>query len=362
MKYDPKLRVEESSADYLVNTVNTVGVMGKGVALAMREKFPEIMSSYKTACDNGRLQPGLLHIAKVEDGARTVVNLASKKHYRDPSQYEWAGAGMFYLNHYLRRLGVEGKSLALPLPGAGNGGLDPARIQQMARIYLADAVSEGLDVTLCHEELEPIADPIFYAGIGSRATPDATLELMQEVASGLEAQGVNLRSGGALGADTAFYKGATSAGAQGSEIFLPYPKKAVPNGIVLESAVFDRLAQNFHPNPASITPDPNRRNDKRASILKLMSRNGNQLFGRDFTNPTNLVVCHTPEGSGKGGTGQALRLAQAAGIPAIDLGHPSMKGVTAEEVVERGIEAIGLYRARRGLPELEARQIPQPAP
>ncbi|MGW8278526.1 type II toxin-antitoxin system antitoxin DNA ADP-ribosyl glycohydrolase DarG [Sphingomonas aurantiaca] len=111
-------------ADALVNTVNTVGVMGKGIALMFKEKFPENYRLYQEACEAGRVEAGHLMITENSDmyGPRWIINFPTKKHWRHPSKLEWIESGLQELRNFI----VENKvrSIAIPPLGAGNGGLE----------------------------------------------------------------------------------------------------------------------------------------------------------------------------------------------------------------------------------------------
>ena len=349
LHFQPDQDITRAEADILVNTVNTVGVMGKGVALAMKKAFPQILEPYMARCADGSLQPGSFQMVRLEDG-RAVMNLATKKHWRDPSRYAWIGVGMIYMNKLLTGDGPwAGRSLAMPLPGAGNGGLDPARVAQMARIYLAPAAARS-ELSILSREFGPIVDPVYYAGVGSRKTPEDVLALMQEVGARMSEAGYRLRSGGAIGADSAFHRGALEAGGTGEQIFLIRKRGDIPRGHVFDDdPLLERLALNFHPNANAIRPPDGDRTSKRAVALKLMSRNAYQVFGPDFSIPSSAVICWTPEGKGQGGTGQAIRLARAAEIPVIDLGCPKYRGIGSDGVVEIAREMILDFRLSRGL-------------
>ena len=78
----------ESDADALVNTVNTVGVMGAGVALAFKKQYPKNFSEYKIACDNGELKTGSILVVKENDG-KTIINFPTKQHWKNGSEYEY---------------------------------------------------------------------------------------------------------------------------------------------------------------------------------------------------------------------------------------------------------------------------------
>lgn len=111
----------------IVNTVNCVGVMGKGVALEFKQRWPENFKVYKSACDNNRLNPGTLLIYENArlfgyDCPRFLVNFPTKKHWRSPSKLSYIEDGLDALISEIARLQI--KSIAIPPLGCGNGGLD----------------------------------------------------------------------------------------------------------------------------------------------------------------------------------------------------------------------------------------------
>lgn len=106
------MNIFDSGADYLVNPVNTVGVMGKGLALEFSKRRPGLLVAYKQACVQGVLSTHQPWIYK------DVVCFATKQHWRNPSQLEWIKEGLSNL------VIPEGKSIAFPRLGCGLGGLD----------------------------------------------------------------------------------------------------------------------------------------------------------------------------------------------------------------------------------------------
>lgn len=125
----------EQEFDIRVNTVNCVGVMGAGVAIAFKERYPEMFREYKRECDAGRLQPGKLHVWETLHGD-CIVNLPTKRHWRDRSRYEDIEAGLKALHKYLAPLGDV--AIAVPALGCGHGGLDWDRVSEMIREHLND--------------------------------------------------------------------------------------------------------------------------------------------------------------------------------------------------------------------------------
>ncbi len=114
----------EASVDALVNTVNEVGVMGKGVALMFREEFPESSQEYQRAARDGEVQIGRMYVSQSNSlvGPRWIIHFPTKKHWRQPSKLAWIRDGLRDLIRVIHRRGI--RSVALPPLGCGNGGLD----------------------------------------------------------------------------------------------------------------------------------------------------------------------------------------------------------------------------------------------
>jgi O-acetyl-ADP-ribose deacetylase (regulator of RNase III) len=112
----------EGDAEAFVNAVNTVGIMGKGIALKFKESFPENFKAYAVACARGEVEVGRMFVTDRGDvqGPRRIINFPTKRHWRDPSRLEWIVEGL----GDLRRVIVENsiRSIAIPALGAGNGG------------------------------------------------------------------------------------------------------------------------------------------------------------------------------------------------------------------------------------------------
>ena len=260
--------IVDDRAQVLVNTVNSQlsehgnPVMGKGVALEFKNRFPSIMKEYGAAISSGELRPGRAMLFDLPDGRKWAA-LATKDSFRDPSREEWVEAGLKELGDKVRAAGLT--SVALPPPGCGNGGLDWKRVEPMVHGAL-----HGLDVSMYARPsgaMEPAAEraapspavgrddvksrqlamfdapgkgrapqggvepqgewtkdrllaaiPTLmakadgyaaYAGIGSRETPHDVCDDMTAMAARLEARGLTMRSGFAGGADTAFELGTT---------------------------------------------------------------------------------------------------------------------------------------------------------
>lgn len=153
---------------------------------------------------------------------------------------------------------------------------------------------------------------LIYTGIGSRETPSEIQDLMARIAFSHAEAGMTLRSGHADGADLAFEQGCMAAGGR-MEIFLPWSgfnrATQAPVYRVINSPEAAKLAAHFHPAWGRCS----------AAARALHTRNVHQVLGADLKTPTRFVVCWTQGGRRAGGTGQALRIADAYHIPIFDL-------------------------------------------
>lgn len=153
---------------------------------------------------------------------------------------------------------------------------------------------------------------IYYAGIGSRSTPKEVLEAFVSIAKWCGENNFILRSGGANGADSSFEYGCDLVNGK-KEIYLPWNGfNDHYTGIVLDeynTKPFE-IAKQFHPYW----------NNLKQGGRKLMARNSYQVLGKDLNTPSNFIVCYTENGSAKGGTGQAIRIAKYYNIPVFDAG------------------------------------------
>ncbi len=128
----------DSEAMALVNTVNTVGVMGKGIALQFKNMFPNNFRVYAEACKNKELVVGKLLVTEDETmllGKKMIVNFPTKTHWRLPSEYEYIEEGLSELVKIIKEKNIE--SIAIPPLRAGNGGLYWNRVKNILEQRLA---------------------------------------------------------------------------------------------------------------------------------------------------------------------------------------------------------------------------------
>ena len=129
----------DSEAEAVVNTVNTVGVMGKGIALLFRKAYPENYKKYKAECRKNKIQVGKMFYVRVgEDTSpnlfeqmpdsrkseytQWIINFPTKQHWRSPSKLQWIEDGLKDLQRVIENKRI--RSVALPQLGCGNGGLE----------------------------------------------------------------------------------------------------------------------------------------------------------------------------------------------------------------------------------------------
>src|SRR5208282_6097338 len=129
-----------TNAEALVNTVNTVGVMGKGIALQFKLAFPDNYAAYEAACKRGEVQIGRMFVFHRENDPRIIINFPTKRHWRGQSKIEDIKSGLKVLIEVVRKERI--KSIAVPPLGCGNGGLDWEEVRPL----ITHAFSELPDV------------------------------------------------------------------------------------------------------------------------------------------------------------------------------------------------------------------------
>lgn len=128
----------EADVDAVVNTVNTVGVMGKGIALMFKERFPPNFKAYKAACKASEVEVGKLFVTESGelDGPHWIINFPTKKHWRNPTKVEWVKDGLQALKEFITEHSIN--SIAIPPLGCGNGGLDWPLVRNLIEASLGD--------------------------------------------------------------------------------------------------------------------------------------------------------------------------------------------------------------------------------
>jgi O-acetyl-ADP-ribose deacetylase (regulator of RNase III) len=156
-----------TDAEALVNTVNTVGVMGKGIALQFKLAFPDNYAAYEAACKHGEVQIGKMFVFHRENNPRIIINFPTKRHWKGKSKIEDIESGLTALIEVVRKERI--KSIAVPPLGCGFGGLDWGEVRPL----ITQAFSEVPDVSvqLFYPEGAPKAVEMKIATKRPRMTP-----------------------------------------------------------------------------------------------------------------------------------------------------------------------------------------------
>lgn len=124
----------KSECDILVNTVNCFGVMGKGIALEFKTKYPAMFKKYKSDCEKKLYVPGSIKEYVLPD-CRIILNFSTKNHWRDPSDYNWIESGLKELYEYLKGTTY---TVAIPALGCSNGQLEWSIVSKLIHDALGD--------------------------------------------------------------------------------------------------------------------------------------------------------------------------------------------------------------------------------
>lgn len=142
----------DSNAEALVNTVNTEGVMGKGVALQFKERYPMNFHLYASACKRGEVQIGKMFITSTNSmtNPKWIINFPTKKHWMHKSSYVYIESGLDDLVDQIQKLNIQ--SIAIPPLGAGQGGLSWEKVKEIIEKKLGNldipiSVFEPLNLT-----------------------------------------------------------------------------------------------------------------------------------------------------------------------------------------------------------------------
>lgn len=174
-----------ADAEALVNTVNCVGIMGRGIALQFRNAFPENFKAYEAVCKREELQPGQMFVFETGrlTNPRYIINFPTKRHWKGKSRLADIESGLKALVAEVRRLGI--RSIAVPPLGCGQGGLDWTEVRP--RIEQALAAVPDMHVLL----FSPTDAPSPAVSTSSRPVPKMTegraalVGLMQRYLAGL---------------------------------------------------------------------------------------------------------------------------------------------------------------------------------
>lgn len=142
----------------LVNTVNCVGVMGKGIALQFKQAYPEMFTEYQKACRKDEVRPGKMHVVETKSlfNPKFIINFPTKRHWKNRSRMKDIESGLVDLINVVKRLEI--KSIAVPPLGCGNGGLKWSDVRP--KIELAFEQIPNVEVHLYEPAGSPKPDKI----------------------------------------------------------------------------------------------------------------------------------------------------------------------------------------------------------
>jgi O-acetyl-ADP-ribose deacetylase (regulator of RNase III) len=158
----------KAESEAIVNTVNCVGVMGKGIALQFKQRWPENFKAYEAACKRKELSPGKMFIHDLGEWAtpRFIVNFPTKVHWRGDSKVEYIEVGLRDLVDQVKRLRIG--SISIPPLGCGNGGLD----WSVVRGLIVDAFQDNPEIRV--DLFEPKGAPNPREMVNRTAEPRMT--------------------------------------------------------------------------------------------------------------------------------------------------------------------------------------------
>lgn len=150
----------KEDAEALVNTVNCVGVMGRGIALQFKKAFPENFKTYALACKNKEVQPGRMFVFKTGQltNPRFIVNFPTKRHWRGKSRMEDIEAGLIALVVVISQYDI--RSIAIPPLGSGLGGLNWSEVRP--RIVAALQPLTDVHVIIYEPKGAPVSEKMVH--------------------------------------------------------------------------------------------------------------------------------------------------------------------------------------------------------
>jgi len=169
-----KGNIFNSKAQTIVNTVNCVGVMGKGIALVFKLRYPLMFDIYKDHCKNKLIGIGKLWLYKGESDAPWVLNFPTKFHWKYPSKLEYLEKGLEKFTSTYKQQNIT--SVAFPLLGTHNGGLDKKTVVDMMEKHLS-----SLDIPIEIYEYDPFSPDDLFSNFKKKWNTIPSTELKSKV-------------------------------------------------------------------------------------------------------------------------------------------------------------------------------------
>lgn len=133
----------DTKCQTIVNTVNCVGVMGKGIALEMKNRYPDMFDKYKSFCDKKLIEIGKLWLYKNDDN-KWILNFPTKIHWKNNSEYEYIEKGMQKFVETYKEKNIT--SIAFPMLGCSNGGLDKDTVLNIMAKHLMKCDNLNIEI------------------------------------------------------------------------------------------------------------------------------------------------------------------------------------------------------------------------
>jgi O-acetyl-ADP-ribose deacetylase (regulator of RNase III) len=169
-----KGNIFNTKAQTVVNTVNCVGVMGKGIALVFKLRYPLMYDLYKGHCKNKLIGIGKLWLYKGESNAPWVLNFPTKFHWKYPSKLEYLEKGLEKFTSTYKQQNIT--SVAFPLLGTHNGGLDKKMVVVLMEKYLS-----SLDIPIEIYEYDPFSQDDLFSDFKKKWNTIPSEELKSEI-------------------------------------------------------------------------------------------------------------------------------------------------------------------------------------
>ena len=175
-----------ADAEALVNTVNCVGVMGKGIALQFKKRFPENFRDYSRACKREEVEPGHMFVfdtGRLDGNPKYIINFPTKRHWRSRSRLADVEAGLADLADQIRKQDI--RSIAMPALGCGHGGLEWEEVRPLIERKLGE-LSDDVRIVVFEPEGTPDTTPMTRPAEAPDMTPGraALVMLMERYLSG----------------------------------------------------------------------------------------------------------------------------------------------------------------------------------
>ena len=299
--YNSDTKYKCFTANSIINKDGAL-VMGKGNALSVKNKYPDIDKRFGNQIENKSLFGCRL------DKDTNIIAFQTKVDWKENSYLDIIKYSVSKLNVFAKYIiNTDDNIIGLPFPGINNGNLNENMV-----------ISSLLDLTSYNITVWKDKPNMFFTGIGSRETPDDIGKILTTFCNIMTRGGYVLRSGGAGGADRQCEDGVYN---NHKEIYIPWKgfnKSESELYTKEDSEEVIQIARENHPAYEYLKPP----------VKKLMNRNVYQVLGYDLNKPSEFIICYTSDGckhhkdrtNKTGGTGLAISVASKNNIPIINLG------------------------------------------